>query len=57
MAASILMTYGMAYHALKDRGALAPGETVLVLGAAGGMGTASVELAKAAARTDRGPRR
>lgn len=47
VAGSFLMTYGTAYHALKDRAALAPGETVLVLGAAGGIGMASVELAKA----------
>lgn len=47
VAGSFLMTYGTAWHALKDRAALAAGETVLVLGAAGGMGTASVELAKA----------
>lgn len=47
VAGSFLMTYGTAFHALKDRAALASGETVLVLGAAGGMGTASVELAKA----------
>lgn len=47
VAGSFLMTYGTAWHALKDRGCLAEGETVLVLGAAGGIGTASVELAKA----------
>lgn len=47
VAGSFLMTYGTAYHALKDRAALAPGETVLVFGAAGGIGMASVELAKA----------
>lgn len=47
VAGSFLMTYGTAYHALKDRAALAAGETVLVLGAAGGIGMASVELAKA----------
>lgn len=47
VAGSFLMTYGTAWHALKDRGCLARGETVLVLGAAGGIGTASVELAKA----------
>lgn len=47
VAGSFLMTYGTAYHALKDRAALVPGETVLVLGAGGGIGTATVELAKA----------
>jgi len=40
------MTYGTTYHALKDRAHLKPGETVLVLGAAGGVGIAAVELAK-----------
>ncbi|MBS0340056.1 MAG: NADPH:quinone oxidoreductase family protein [Proteobacteria bacterium] len=47
VAGSFLMTYGTAYHALKGRAALAPGESVLVLGAAGGMGAACVGLAKA----------
>lgn len=47
VAGSFLMTYGTCYHALRDRGALAPGETVLVLGAAGGIGLAAVEIAKA----------
>jgi NADPH:quinone reductase len=46
-AASLLMTYGTSYHALKDRAALQPGETLLVLGAAGGVGLAAVELGKA----------
>jgi len=46
-AAALLMTYGTAYHALKDRAALEPGETLLVLGAAGGVGTAAVELGAA----------
>ncbi|MET0270468.1 MAG: NADPH:quinone oxidoreductase family protein [Sphingomonas sp.] len=41
------MAYGTAYHALARRGALAAGETVLVLGAAGGVGLAAVEVAKA----------
>jgi NADPH2:quinone reductase len=40
------MTYGTSYHALLDRGALQPGETVLVLGAAGGIGTAAIQIAK-----------
>lgn len=47
IAGSFLMTYGTCYHALKDRGQLAAGETVLVLGAAGGIGIAAIELAKA----------
>jgi NADPH2:quinone reductase len=47
VAGSFVMTYGTCWHALKDRAALQPGETVLVLGAAGGIGLASVEIAKA----------
>lgn len=46
-AASLLMTYGTTIHGLKDRGAIKPGDTVLVLGAAGGVGLSAVELAKA----------
>jgi len=46
-AASLQMTYGTALYALEARGDLRPGETVLVLGAAGGVGLAAVELAKA----------
>ncbi len=45
-AASTLYTYGTSYHALKDRGVLQPKETLLVLGAAGGVGLAAVELGK-----------
>jgi NADPH2:quinone reductase len=45
--ASFLFTYGTALHALRDRGRLAAGETLLVLGAAGGVGLAAVEVAKA----------
>jgi len=45
--ASLLMTYGTSIHALKDRGHIAAGETLLVLGAAGGVGLAAVELGKA----------
>ena len=44
---ALLMTYGTMIHALKDRGDIKPGDTVLVLGAAGGVGLASIELAKA----------
>lgn len=47
MAAGITLTYGTSYHALKQRAQLKEGETVLVLGAAGGVGIATVELAKA----------
>ncbi len=43
-AAGLLITYGTSYHALKDRAALREGETLLVLGAAGGVGLAAVEL-------------
>lgn len=48
VASAINIVYGTSYHALFDRGVLQPGETVLVLGAAGGVGLATVELAKAA---------
>ena len=58
-AAAFAMTYGTSYHALKDRANLEPGQTLLVLGAAGGVGLAAVELGKlmgakviAAASTD-----
>ena len=47
-AAAFIMTYATSYHALIDRAALQPGETVLVLGAAGGVGTAAIQIAKAA---------
>lgn len=46
-AAAFIMTYATSYHALLDRGQLQPGETVLVLGAAGGVGTAAIQIAKA----------
>ncbi len=46
-AAALLLTYGTTYHALKDRAHLKPGESLLVLGAAGGVGSAAVELGKA----------
>lgn len=42
--AATLLTYATTYHALLDRAALQPGETLLVLGAAGGVGIAAVEL-------------
>ena len=46
-AAAVAMTYGTSYHALADRAHLAPGETLLVTGAAGGVGSAAVQLGKA----------
>ena len=46
IAAAFMMTYGTSYHALKDRAQLQPGETLLVLGAAGGVGLAAIELGK-----------
>lgn len=45
--ASLLMTYGTNYHGLVDRGHIKPGDVVLVLGAAGGVGLSAVELSKA----------
>jgi NADPH2:quinone reductase len=45
-AACTLYTYGTSYYALKDRAELKSGETLLVLGAAGGVGLAAVELGK-----------
>ena len=58
-AAAFGLTYATSDHALRDRAALRPGETVLVLGAAGGVGIAAIEIAKllgarviAAASTD-----
>jgi NADPH2:quinone reductase len=59
VASGFTMTYGTSHHALKQRANLQPGETVLVLGASGGVGLTAVELAKvmgakviAAASTD-----
>lgn len=59
MASSFMMAYGTSFHALKDRAKLKEGETLLVLGASGGVGTAAIELGKlmgarviAAASTD-----
>ncbi len=46
-ASGISTTYGTSYYALKQRANLQPGETLLVLGAAGGVGLAAVELGKA----------
>jgi NADPH:quinone reductase len=47
-AAAFIMTYATSYHALIDRGTLKAGETVLILGAAGGVGTAAIQIAKQA---------
>ena len=59
VAAALTMAYGTTIHALKDRARLAAGETMLVLGAGGGVGLAAVEIGKlmgakviAAASTD-----
>jgi NADPH2:quinone reductase len=47
VAAAFLLTYGTSDHALSDRGQLKAGETLLVLGAAGGVGIAAIEIGKA----------
>jgi len=47
-AAAFICTYATSHHALLDRAGLQAGETVLVLGAAGGVGTAAIQIAKAA---------
>ncbi len=46
-AAAFAVTYGTSYYALKQRAQIEPGETVLVLGAAGGVGIAAIQIAKA----------
>ncbi|MEX1034208.1 MAG: NADPH:quinone oxidoreductase family protein [Cellvibrionaceae bacterium] len=46
-ASAFLLTYGTSYYGLKQRANIQPGETLLVLGAAGGVGLAAVELGKA----------
>ncbi|WP_298829393.1 NADPH:quinone oxidoreductase family protein [uncultured Piscinibacter sp.] len=46
-AAAFVLTYGTTHHALIDRAALKSGETLLVLGAAGGVGTAAIQIGKA----------
>ncbi|CDG84094.1 NADPH:quinone oxidoreductase family protein [Janthinobacterium agaricidamnosum] len=46
-AAAITLTYGTSHHAVLDRAALKAGETMLVLGAAGGVGLAAIEIGKA----------
>lgn len=59
-AAGFFITYGTSHHALKDRAQIQPGETLVVLGAAGGVGLTAVEIGKimgarviAAASTDK----
>jgi NADPH2:quinone reductase len=46
-AAAFMLTYGTSHYALKDRAALKPGERLFILGAAGGVGAAAIELGKA----------
>ncbi|MET1115271.1 MAG: NADPH:quinone oxidoreductase family protein [Comamonas sp.] len=46
-ASAFALTYGTSHHALKDRARLRPGESLLVLGAAGGVGLAAIEIGKA----------
>tara|TARA_B110000483_G_scaffold241591_1_gene325018 strand:- start:4414 stop:5394 length:981 start_codon:yes stop_codon:yes gene_type:complete len=50
-ASAFVLTYGTSYHALKDRAKLLPGETLLVLGASGGVGIAAIQLGKAMGAT------
>ena len=45
--AAFILTYGTTHHALVDRGQMKSGETLLVLGAAGGVGTAAIQIGKA----------
>jgi NADPH2:quinone reductase len=45
-AAAFVLTYATTHHALVDRGQLKPGETLLILGAAGGVGTAATQIGK-----------
>ena len=45
--AAFMLTYGTSHYALKDRANLRPGETLFILGAAGGVGAAAIELGKA----------
>ncbi len=47
-AACFVLTYGTSHHALKDRAEIKDGESLLILGAAGGVGVAAIELGKAA---------
>jgi len=50
-ASAFVLTYGTTYHALKDRAQLRAGETLLVLGASGGVGISAVQLGKAMGAT------
>ncbi|MDC1312034.1 NADPH:quinone oxidoreductase family protein [Burkholderiales bacterium] len=50
-ASAFVLTYGTSYHALKDRAHLRVGETLLVLGASGGVGIAAIQLGKAMGAT------
>ncbi|MDP4837827.1 MAG: NADPH:quinone oxidoreductase family protein, partial [Burkholderiales bacterium] len=50
-ASAFVLTYGTSYHALKDRALLRAGETLLVLGASGGVGIAAIQLGKALGAT------
>ena len=45
-ASAFLLAYGTSYHALKDRGNLQKGETILILGASGGVGLTALEISK-----------
>lgn len=47
LGAALMMTYGTSLHGLKDCGRIKAGETLLVLGASGGVGVAAIEIAKA----------
>ncbi len=46
-ASCLVLTYGTSHHALKNRAEIQPGESLLILGAAGGVGAAAIELGKA----------
>jgi NADPH2:quinone reductase len=46
LAASVAITYGTTLHALADRGEMKPGETLAILGASGGVGSAAIEIGK-----------
>lgn len=50
-AAAFMLTYGTSYHALKQRAQLTPGDRLLILGAAGGVGLAAIQLGKAMGAT------
>lgn len=47
-ASCLVLTYGTSHHALKNRAEIQPDESLLILGASGGVGTAAIELGKAA---------